>query len=85
MSRAAATATRIEEEEDYGEYGGNKKDKKEQVIVKPGGVEILVEEQQLQVRVKRCETDEDTMIKEMSEETILKELKVALDVWKKDH
>jgi len=76
------------DQEDDDKYGDNKKDKKEKV--KPGGVEILVEEQDndgglLQVRVRRCATDEDTMIKEMSEETILKELKVALDVWKRDH
>jgi hypothetical protein len=53
-----------------------------------GGVEIVVEKlsgnNKLRVRAKRCEVDEDTLIKEMSEETILSELKTAIDVWKKD-
>ena len=54
--------------------------------VKQGGVEILVEkvgDDAVQVRAGRCEMEEDTMIKEMSEQTILKELKKAMDVWKK--
>jgi len=63
---------------------GKKQQKKEQV--KQGGVEVLVEKLPdggVQVRASRCEMDDDTMIKEMSEETILSELKKALDVWKK--
>jgi hypothetical protein len=58
-----------------------KKDEKKQ-----GGVEILVEKlssSSLQVRAKRCEIDDDTMIKEMSEEVIIQELKKAIGVWKK--
>ena len=66
----------------------NKKDKKkDKRNVKQGGVAILVEQlkedDSVQVRAKRCEMDEDTMIKEMSEETILQELKKAIAVWKK--
>jgi len=60
---------------------------------KQGGVEIVVEkiavgnnkDEQVRVRAVRCEMDEDTMIKEMSEETIVQELKKAMDVWKKGH
>ena len=59
-----------------------KKDEKKQ-----GGVEVLVEQLstgEIRIRAQRCNMDEDTMIKEMSEETILKELKKAVDVWKKE-
>jgi hypothetical protein len=58
-----------------------KKDEKKQ-----GGVEVLVEKlssSSLQVRAKRCEVDDDTMIKEMSEEVIIQELKKAIGIWKK--
>ena len=71
------------EEED----AGTKKDKKKK-DAKPGGVEILVEKLQddsIQVRAQRCEMDEGTMIREMSEETILSELKKAIGVWKKEN
>jgi hypothetical protein len=63
-----------------GEGSQKKKPKKE------GGVEILVEkleDGQVQVRARRCELDEDTMIKEMSEETILSKLNEAVKAWKK--
>jgi hypothetical protein len=63
-----------------GEGSKKKKPKKE------GGVEILVEklkDGQIQVRARRCELDEDTMIKSMSEETILGKLNEAIKAWKK--
>jgi hypothetical protein len=53
---------------------------------KEGGVEILVEQLangEVRVTAKRCEIDENTMIKEMSEEAIVNELKKAIDAWKK--
>jgi hypothetical protein len=54
---------------------------------KDGGVEILVEQLatsgEVRVRARRCNVDENTMIKEMSEEKIISELKKALEVWKK--
>lgn len=54
---------------------------------KEGGVEVLVEQLagsgEVRVRVRRCNVDENTMIKEMSEEKIISELKKALEVWKK--
>jgi len=38
----------------------------------------------LRVRARRCEIDDDTMIKEMSEDIIVEELRKAIDVWKKE-
>ena len=61
-----------------------KKKKKEN---KQGGVEILVEKMSsdnVRVRARRCDFDEDTMIKEMSEEAIIKELQKAIEVWKRE-
>jgi len=70
--------------------------KKKKEEKKQGGVEIQVVVKKLasasasassysllQVRAKRCEVDEDTMIKEMSEEVIIQELTKAIGVWKK--
>jgi len=53
---------------------------------KQGGVQILVEKLSgsLQVRAMRCEIDDDTVIKEMSEEVINRELRKAINVWKKE-
>ena len=54
---------------------------------KQGGVEIVVKKigkKGVQVVASRCEIDEDTIIKEMSEETIMSELKQAIDVWKRE-
>ena len=58
---------------------------------KQGGVEITVQKliskeshQSLRVVARRCDIDEDTMIKEMSEELILKQLQKAIGVWKKE-
>jgi len=66
----------------------NTNDKKKQAAnpVKQGGVEILVEKKDtgLEVTAKRCDIEEDTIIKEMSEETILNELKQAIEVWKRE-
>jgi hypothetical protein len=69
-----------EKAQEKGEGSQKKKPKKE------GGVEILVEklqDGQVQVRARRCELDEDTMIKAMSEETILGKLNEAVKAWKK--
>jgi hypothetical protein len=73
------------EEEERGQ-GGTGETKKKKGPAKQGGVEILVEtvDDSLQVRARRCNTDEDTLIKEMSEETILQELKKAMEIWKKE-
>ena len=70
-------------EEKAQENGGGSQKKKPK---KEGGVEIIVEklkDGQVQVRARRCELDEDTMIKSMSEETILGKLNSAVKAWKK--
>jgi hypothetical protein len=52
---------------------------------KQGGVEFIVEASpQLTVMVRRCNMDDDTMIREMSEETILSQLQNSIQVWKKE-
>ena len=74
-----------EEDEKSNETNNTKKKKKKEKL--EGGVEVLVEKLisgTIQVRAKRCDFDEDTMIKEMSEETIIKELRKAIDVWKRE-
>ena len=74
-----------EEDEKSNEINNSKKKKKKEKL--EGGVEVLVEKLisgTIQVRAKRCDFDEDTMIKEMSEETIIKELRKAIDVWKRE-
>ncbi len=55
-----------------------------------GGVEILVEQTvdvngkfDLRVRARRCNMDDNTVVKELSEETILKQLSKAVEVWMK--
>jgi hypothetical protein len=56
--------------------------------VKEGGIDVVVEitkENKLRVRARRCNYAEDAIIKELSEETILKRLEDAITVWKKEH
>ena len=51
---------------------------------KEGGVEVLVEkttEGNIRVRARRCNVDNKTIVKEMSEEVIVKSLKSALQAW----
>eukprot|EP00527_Entomoneis_sp_CCMP2396_P008074 CAMPEP_0198153668 /NCGR_PEP_ID=MMETSP1443-20131203/65174_1 /TAXON_ID=186043 /ORGANISM="Entomoneis sp., Strain CCMP2396" /LENGTH=205 /DNA_ID=CAMNT_0043820081 /DNA_START=90 /DNA_END=707 /DNA_ORIENTATION=- len=65
-----------------------KEGEKKKKEARQGGVEMMVEELDdgsIQVRAQRCEIDEETLIKEMSEETILNKLKKAIEVWKKDN
>lgn len=55
---------------------------------KEGGVEVLVEEtidNDLRVRARRCNMDDGTVVKGMSEKVITKQLQKAIDVWLKDH
>lgn len=56
---------------------------------KEGGVEIIVEEivrdsnsNLIRVRARRCNMDDNTVVKEMSEETIVKSLADAVNMWK---
>ena len=53
---------------------------------KEGGVEILVEKTTsgtLRVRARRCNMDDKTVVKELSEETIIKRVQEAIGVWSK--
>ena len=55
---------------------------------KEGGVEVLVEEtldNDLRVRARRCNMDDRTVVKELSEQVIVKQLEKAIGVWQKDH
>ena len=49
-----------------------------EIVIKQGS------DDKLQVLARRCNIDEDTMIKEMSEEAILNELKKAIRIWKEE-
>lgn len=53
----------------------------------PGGVELLpiitTTDQELQLVVKRCDVDGDTMIKKRSEQTIARRLTEAVRIWQK--
>lgn len=80
------------EEEKASEDGSASSEKQE---ASQGGIEISVQkisktespddsERSLRVLARRCEIDEDTLIKEMSEEIIVKELQKAISIWKKD-
>jgi hypothetical protein len=61
-------------------------------IVQDGGIDVVVEivrlpkndEVHLRVRARRCNYADDTVIKELSEATIVKRLEDAMDVWKKE-
>lgn len=56
--------------------------------VQEGGIEVLVEiteQQRLRVRARRCNYAYDAVIKELSEQTILKRLEDAMEVWKQDN
>lgn len=49
-----------------------------------GGVEVIVEQTvsgSLRVRARRCNLDDSTVIKEISEETILKKIQSAVNSW----
>lgn len=51
---------------------------------KEGGVEILIEktlDNTIRVRARRCNMDDKTIVKEMSETVILKSLKKAVESW----
>ena len=62
---------------------GSKKDK----TIREGGVQVVVallEGDELQVTASRCDIDEGTIVKEMSEETIIDSLRKAVAAWKKE-
>lgn len=55
--------------------------------VREGGIDVVVEitkDSKLRVRARRCNYADDAVIKELSEQTILKRLGDAMEVWKKE-
>lgn len=73
------------DEKKYKEQG--KEDVKKEETIKEGGVEVRVEQLSngdLQVVASRCEVEEGTLIKEMSEQTIIDSLRKAMTAWKKE-
>mmetsp|Transcript_14998 Transcript_14998/g.28519 ORF Transcript_14998/g.28519 Transcript_14998/m.28519 type:complete len:268 (-) Transcript_14998:363-1166(-) len=63
----------------------NKKDRED--AVKDGGVEVKVNQLSngnLSVTAKRCEIEEGTVVKEMSEQTIVDSLRKVMVAWKKE-
>ena len=83
--QATKTGYKNKKEEDASKSGEGG-DKKKKGPPKEGGVEIRVQKLtngEVQLKARRCDTDEDTVIKEMSEEAIISQLKKAVDVWKK--
>lgn len=79
---AVRAAYKDKDDEKSQKDGDKEKDEK-----KEGGVEVRVEQLStgdLQVVASRCEIDEDTMVKEMSEEVIIDSLRKAVAAWKKE-
>ena len=73
-----------DKKDDGGNNNANKKKKKKAA---EGGVEVVVLEEasgRLKILARRCNMDEDTMVKEMSEQAILDELKKAIRIWKEE-
>ena len=56
-------------------------------VKKEGGLEVIVEitnENHLRVRARRCNYAPGTVIKEITEDTILGKLRTSMQVWQKD-
>ena len=71
--------------EEQDREGGNEKKKKTKEV-SPGGVMVLAEKcsggDELRVVAKRCDIEDETIIKEMSEEAIVDDLRKAIKIWK---
>eukprot|EP00986_Skeletonema_menzelii_P000869 scaffold243_cov140-Skeletonema_menzelii.AAC.11 len=66
---------------------GDKKKEMEETI-KEGGIQVMINKTpngDLEVIAKRCEVEEDTIIKEMSEQIIINSLGQAIVDWKKEN
>ena len=85
-----AYMSRDEEKQRESERGGGSSSgstTKKRLSQQQGGVEVLVEitsQDSLRVRARRCNMADDTVLKELSEATILKRLEDCIDVWKND-
>jgi hypothetical protein len=83
----SASEEKLEEKERSG--GGTVKKSSKPLTTKTskeGGVEVLVEKTtdgSIRVRARRCNMDHKTIVKEMSEEVIVKNLSRAVDAWVK--
>lgn len=64
------------------------KKKEKEDSIKEGGVQVRIEKlsdgNDLEVIASRCEIEEGTMIKEMSEQTIIESLRQAMQAWRKE-
>ena len=74
---------------DKDDKDGNDDDKKKQKeeTIKEGGVQVMINklsDRDLEVVATRCEVEEGTMIKEMSEQTIIDSLGQVMQAWKKE-
>ena len=77
-------------EQETGGRGGSSTSAPSRRIVREGGVDVVVElvdddSPKLRVRARRCNYANDAVIKELSEQTIVKRLNEAVDVWMNDH
>ena len=81
--KAAYSDADAAKDDDKSDEPRKKKDK----TVREGGVQVVVtllESDELQVTASRCDIDEGTIVKEMSEETIIDSLRKAIAAWKKE-
>ena len=83
----SATEEKLEDKERSG--GGAVKKSSKPLTTKSskeGGVEVLVEkttDASIRVRARRCNLDHKTIVKEMSEGVIVRNLSKAIDAWVK--
>jgi hypothetical protein len=83
------SASEEREDEKMRSSGGGATKKASPTIIvgkarKEGGIEILIEktlDNTVRVRARRCNMDDKTIVKEMSESVILKSLKKAVESW----
>jgi len=81
--KAAYSDADAAEDDGRGDGAGEEKDE----TIREGGVQVVVallENDELQVTASRCDIDEGTIVKEMSEEAIVDSLRKAVAAWKKE-
>ncbi|KAL7455205.1 hypothetical protein ACHAWC_007788 [Mediolabrus comicus] len=75
-------------DKDDDDDGGDNKKKKKEDSIKEGGVQVRIEKlssgNDLEVIASRCDIEDGTMIKEMSEQTIIDSLRKTMQAWKKE-
>ncbi len=83
--KGGRSAYHDKDEKDDDNNGKEKRQKEE--TIKEGGLQVIVNklsDGNLEVIASRCEIEEGTMIKEMSEQTIIDSLGQAMQAWKKE-